>query len=62
MMNRCLRDSYKDFNMLTRRYELRESLLFEEIASLKVQVCEGSSRGGRGAGSLSGAGGLSGRY
>ena len=54
MMNRRLRDSYEDLSTLTRRYESKESLLYEEISTLKAQLRGGSSRGGRGAGSSSG--------
>jgi hypothetical protein len=57
-----LRESQEDLNIVLRRQESRESLLREEIATLKARLGEGSSGVSRSSEKRRGAGGSSGRH
>lgn len=57
-----LRESQEDLNIVLRRQESKESLLREEIASLKARLGEGSSGVSRSSEKRRGAGGSSGRH
>jgi hypothetical protein len=62
ILSRRYRESQEDINLLLRRQESRDSLLREEIATLKARLGEGSSGVSRSSEKRRGAGGSSGRH
>ena len=61
VVTRRWRESQEDLGMLVRRHQANESLLLEEIASLKARLGEGSSGRGGSSGRRGGAGSAAGR-
>jgi hypothetical protein len=61
ILARRLQDSREDLGVVLRRHQSKESLLLEEIASLKAKLGEGSSGRGGSSGRRRGAGSASGR-
>ena len=55
-------ESQEDLKNVIHRSELRESILYEEIAHVRARLGEGPSRSGSGSGQHRGASSSSGRY